>query len=90
MQEMINQMDEQRMWKNVNNEEGKNYRRMRNELKRATGKSKKEYLESICDNIMEFQRTGCYNFIHTKAKELVWKQNREIQTCASKTLKKIQ
>jgi hypothetical protein len=30
MQEMINQMDERRQWKNVNNEEGrKNYRRLR-------------------------------------------------------------
>jgi type I site-specific restriction endonuclease len=59
MQEMINQMDERREWKNVNNEEGrKNYRRLRNELKRATDKSKKEYLDNICDKIMEFQRTS--------------------------------
>jgi hypothetical protein len=80
MQKMINQMDEQRMWKNVNNEEGRNnYRRMRNELKRATDKSKKEYLESICDKIMEFQGTGCYDFIHTKTNKLGWRQNREIQ-----------
>jgi hypothetical protein len=36
-QEMSSKMDEQRKWKNVNNEEGtKNYRRLRNELKRAT------------------------------------------------------
>ena len=60
-QEMINQMNEQRQWKNVNNEEvRKNYRRLRNKLKRATYKSKKEYLDSICDKIMEFQRTGLY------------------------------
>jgi hypothetical protein len=39
--EMISKMDDQRKWKNVNNKgrkEGrKNYRRLRNELKRATG-----------------------------------------------------
>jgi hypothetical protein len=30
---MINKMDEQRKWKNVNKEEGmKNYRRLRNEM----------------------------------------------------------
>jgi hypothetical protein len=30
---MINKMDEQRKWKNVNGEEGKkNYRRLRNEM----------------------------------------------------------
>jgi hypothetical protein len=39
-----------------------------NELKRATDKSNKEYLDSICDKIMEFQRTGCYDFTYTKAK----------------------
>ena len=40
--EMTNKMDEQRKWKNVNNEEGmKNYRR------RKKNKAKKEYLESI-------------------------------------------
>jgi hypothetical protein len=48
-------MDERRQWKNVNNEEGrKNYKRLRNEVKRATDKCKKEYLDKICDKIMEF------------------------------------
>jgi nucleoside-diphosphate-sugar epimerase len=80
-QEVINQMDERWQWKNVNNEEGKkNYRRLRNEVKRATDKSKKEYLDSVCDKAMEFQRTGCYDFTYRKAKELGWKQNHEIQT----------
>jgi hypothetical protein len=42
-QEMISKMDERRKWKNVNNEEGrKKYRRLRNELKRATDNAKKE------------------------------------------------
>jgi hypothetical protein len=36
-QEMISKMDERRKWKNGNNKEGRrNYRRLRNELKRAT------------------------------------------------------
>jgi hypothetical protein len=51
-------MDERRKWKNVNNEEGrKNYRRLRNELKRATDNAKKEYLES-----MRAYATRSYNF----------------------------
>jgi hypothetical protein len=54
--------DKTTKWKNVNNKEGRrNYRRMRNELKRATDKAKKEYLENICNEIIEFQRTGCYD-----------------------------
>ena len=49
---MINKVAEQRERKNVNNEEGrKHYRRLRNELKRATDKARKVYLESICDEI---------------------------------------
>jgi len=36
-QEMISKMDERMKWKNVNTEDGRrNYRRLSNELKRAT------------------------------------------------------
>jgi hypothetical protein len=39
---MISKMDERRKWKNVNTEEDrKNYRMLRNELKRATDNVKK-------------------------------------------------
>jgi hypothetical protein len=45
--EMISKMDERRKWKNVNTEEGRrNYRRLRNELKRVTEKAKTVYLEN--------------------------------------------
>jgi type I site-specific restriction endonuclease len=78
-QEMISKIDEQRKWKNVNNEEvRKNYRRLRNALKRATDNAKKEYLESICDEIIEFQRTGRYDLMYTKTKEIGWKENHGI------------
>ena len=54
-QEMISKMCERRKWKNVNNEEGRrNYRRLRNELKRETETAKKKYLENICNEIIEF------------------------------------
>jgi uncharacterized membrane-anchored protein len=73
-------MDNRRKWKNVNNEEGrKNYRRLRNELKGATDNGKNEYLESICDDIIEFQRTGRYDQMYMKTKELGWKENHGIQ-----------
>jgi len=40
---MISKMDERRKWKKVYTEESrKNYRRLRNELKRATNNAKKE------------------------------------------------
>jgi hypothetical protein len=58
--------DERRRWKNVKNEKGrKNYRRLRKELKRATEEDEKKYayLESICDEIIEFEKKGtlCFN-----------------------------
>ena len=68
-QEVISKMDERRKWKNVNTEEGrKNYRMLRNELKRGKDNAKKEYLENICNEIMEFQRTGHYDFMYVKTK----------------------
>jgi hypothetical protein len=77
---MISKMDERRKWKNVNNEEGRrNYRRLRNELKRATDKAKKEYLENICNEITEFQKTGRYDLMYMKTKELGWKETQGIQ-----------
>jgi hypothetical protein len=39
-----------------------------------------EYLESKCDEITELQRTGRYNLMYRKAKELNWKDNNGIRT----------
>jgi hypothetical protein len=41
--------------------------------------AKKEYLESICDEIIEFQRIGRYDLMYMKTKELGWKENHGIQ-----------
>ena len=79
-QKMVSKMNERRKWKNVNIEEGrKNYRRLRNELKRATENAKMEYLENICNEIVEYQRTGRYNLMYMKTKELGWKETQGIQ-----------
>ena len=65
---------------NVNTEERRrNYRRLRSELKRATEKEKKKYLENVCKEIMEFHRTGRYDLMYMKTKELGWKETEEIQ-----------
>ena len=39
-------------------------------MKRATDKAKKEYLENTCKEIMEFHRTGLYDLMYRKTKEL--------------------
>ena len=72
-QEMINKMGQREKLKNVNNEGRKNYRILRNELKRAAHKAKKEYLEIVCDDIMEFQTAGRYDLTYMERKELGWK-----------------
>jgi hypothetical protein len=78
---MISKMDEPRKWKSVNTEEGrKNYRRLNNELRRATDKAKLEYLESKYDEITELQRTGWYDLMYRKAKELYQKESNGIRT----------
>ena len=59
---MISKMDERRKWNNVNTDEGRrNDRRLRNELKRATEKAKREYLENAFTEITEFHRTDRYD-----------------------------
>ena len=79
-QKMISKMGERRKLKNAKTEEGrKNYRRMRNELKRAIDNAKKEYLENICNEIMEIQRKGLYKLIYMKTKVLGWKETQGIQ-----------
>ena len=48
-------------------------------MKRATEKAKNEYLENTCTEIMEFHRTGRYDLIHMKTKEVGWKDTLGIQ-----------
>jgi hypothetical protein len=79
-QKMVSKMNERRKWKNVNIEEGrKNYRRLRNELKRDTENAKMEYLDKICNEIVEYQGTRRYDLMYMKAKELGWKKTQGIQ-----------
>jgi hypothetical protein len=56
-------------------------------LKRTTDEVKKEYFQSICDKIMEFQRIRCYDSLHLKTKELGWKENHEIQNSGTENSK---
>jgi hypothetical protein len=48
-------------------------------LKSATDNARKEYLENMCEEIMEFQRTGRYDLMYMKTKKLGWKENQGIQ-----------
>ena len=48
-------------------------------MKRATDIAKTEYLENIRNEIIEFQRTGRYDLMYMKTKELGWKETQGIQ-----------
>jgi hypothetical protein len=56
---MISKMDERRKWKNLNTEEGrKNYRRLRNKLKRDTDNSKRNILRIYATKLWNFKKQG--------------------------------
>jgi len=56
-QEMISKTDEGRKWNIVNIGKGRNYCiKLRNEKNRDIDMAKKEYLESICDEITKFKK----------------------------------
>jgi hypothetical protein len=44
----------------------------------------KRYLENICKEIMEFHRTGHYDLMYMKTKELGWKETQGIQNIGIK------
>jgi hypothetical protein len=47
-------------------------------LRRATDKAKLEYFESKCEEIAKLQRTGRYDVMYRKTKELDQKKNNGI------------
>jgi hypothetical protein len=79
----INKIYGRRKWKILHNEVGrKSYGRMRKELKKATNKDKKEYLDSIWDEIAGCQRAGRCDIMYMKNKRLGAKENHGIQNIA--------
>ena len=68
---------------------GRTTARLRNESKRATDNAKKAYLENICNEIMEFQRTGRYDLMQMKIKEQAGRRPKGLKILASKTSKGI-
>jgi hypothetical protein len=46
-----------------------NYRGLRRELKNEERQAQEGILESVCDDIMGFQRKGVYDLMHMKQKK---------------------
>jgi hypothetical protein len=81
-------MEKPRRRNNDNKEKRKkNYKRISNKLESATDKAKKEYLESLCDEVLEIERTGRYALLYMKTEERGWEDNRGNQNICIQTLK---
>ena len=67
----MKEVEECQQWRKI-------YRRQ--ELtEKSQEKAKKEYLESICDQITEYQKTGRYDLMYMLTKELGWTDKQGIQ-----------
>lgn len=78
-------MEDQSKWKDGNKKERrKKYKSLMNKMQRVPDNAKNVYLESICDKIMEFQRTECYDLMYMTTKEIRWKENHGIQNTGIK------
>ena len=49
-------------------------------IEKSHRKTKKEYLENICNEVIEFQRTGRYDLMYMKTKELGWNETQGIRS----------
>ena len=61
---LINKMETRRIAKTTN---VKAYRRLNNQLRRETDRDKEVYMGAICEEIMNLQKNGRYDFMYKKA-----------------------
>ena len=58
---MIKKMDERRIAKTTNIKE---YRMLKNQLRRETDRAKEVYMEEICEEIIDLQKKGRYDLMY--------------------------
>ena len=67
-------------WSNFSEKERNKYRKLKNKLKRTTGKAKKDCLEGTFDKIMKLKKKKrSYDLMYFKKQELSWKENHGIR-----------
>jgi exonuclease III len=68
---MLDKMEERRMWKSRNSEEGrKNYRKLNNELRRETEKAKEEWWNNECKELEDLDQRGRSDLVYSKVRKL--------------------
>ena len=69
--EMMEKMDERRKWKAVNTEVGKQqYRRLNNELRRETDRTREKWLDEQCKEMEELERMGRSDLVYERGREI--------------------
>ena len=64
-------MKERKKWKSRNNEEGRiKYRKINNELRRATDKAKEKWWEEECKELEELDRKGRVDLVYDRVRQL--------------------
>jgi len=75
-EEMLEKMEERRKWKRINSNEGKRmYRKLNNELRRATDQAREKFWEDECKELEDLEKRGKMDQLYGKVKELTWKKN---------------
>jgi hypothetical protein len=68
---MIEKMTERRKWKNVSGELGqKNYRRLRNELRKETDRAREEWWKVECEELERMNNNGRSDLMYAKVKKI--------------------
>jgi len=73
---MIKKMEERRIAKSTNIKE---YRRLNNQLRRETDRTKEVYMEEMCKEIMDLQKKGRYDLMYQKAQKLGGRTSKAIR-----------
>ena len=74
---MIKKMEERRIAKTTNI---KDYRKLKNQLRRETGRAKEVYMQKLCEEIMDLQKKGRYDLMYQKAQQLGGRTSKAIRT----------
>jgi hypothetical protein len=65
--EMTMKMEERRIWKNNNTEEGKTkYKKLNHELRRATDKAREDWWEEQCQELENMEKKGRSDLMYSK------------------------
>jgi len=77
--EMLDRMEERRMWKNVDTTEGRsNYKSLNNSLRRETDRARENWWREQCAGLEQLDKDGRSDLLYRKVREITKRPNRKI------------